>query len=213
MKLHWSPRSPFVRKVMIAARELGLADRLDLVRTVAITTQPSPTLMADNPLNKIPTLVLDDGVALFDSRVICEYLDGLGGRPALFPSAGAERWRALRRQALGDGLMDLLVVWRGERARSPELRSAPHLAAYHAKGIAALDLLEAEAGPPPEGPIDIGDISVGCALAYLDFRFADLAWPRGRPRLDAWRRAFDARPSALASRIVDDEDQPITPAP
>ena len=91
MKLHWSPRSPFVRKVMIVAHEVGLVDRLTLVRTVAATTKPHPELMRDNPLSKIPTLVLDDGTVLYDSPVICEYLDRLHAGPKLFPPERLQR--------------------------------------------------------------------------------------------------------------------------
>src|SRR5215831_13441620 len=117
MKLHWSPRSPFVRKVMIVAHERGLVDRLTCARTVAAMTTPHPELMRDNPLSKIPTLVLDDGTALYDSPVICEYLDALDGKPQLFPPDGKRRILALRRQALGDGYLDLLVLTRNERLR------------------------------------------------------------------------------------------------
>src|SRR4029077_1706880 len=106
MKLHWSPRSPFVRKVMITAHELGLVDRLNCVRTVAATTKPHAELMRDNPLSKIPTLVLDDGTVIYDSPVICEYLERRRGKPTLFPSSLSERMTALRRQALGDGFLD-----------------------------------------------------------------------------------------------------------
>src|SRR6516165_7432240 len=98
MKLHWSPRSPFVRKVMIAAHETGLVDLWTCVRTVVAMTAPNAALLPDNPLSKIPTLVLDDGSALYDSGVICEYLDALDGKPQLFPAEGAARLIALRRQ-------------------------------------------------------------------------------------------------------------------
>src|SRR5918911_4567025 len=99
LTLHWSPRSPFVRKVMVAAHELGLADRIERVRTVVrMTARPNPDLLPDNPLGKIPTLVLADGTALFDSVVICEYLDALAGGGILFPSPGRERWTTLSRQ-------------------------------------------------------------------------------------------------------------------
>jgi len=104
MKLHWSPRSPFVRKVMVAAHDIGVADRIQTVRTVAAMTKPHPDLMIDNPLSKIPTLVLDNGTVLYDSNVICEYLDHLNGGPKLFPVPFEERMTALRRQALGDGI-------------------------------------------------------------------------------------------------------------
>ena len=117
MKLHWSPRSPFVRKVMIVAHERELIDRVDCVRTVAAMTTPHAELMRDNPLSKIPTLVLDDGTALYDSPVICEYLDALDDKPQLFPLDRKPRMLALRRQALGDGFLDLLVLARNERLR------------------------------------------------------------------------------------------------
>src|SRR3954447_8711164 len=109
MRLHWSPRSPFVRKVMVTAHELGLADRIDCVRTVVRMTQLNRDLLPENPLSKIPTLVLPDGTVLIDSVVICEYLDAVAGGDILFPPAGAERWTALARHALGNGLLDILI--------------------------------------------------------------------------------------------------------
>ena len=118
MKLHWSPRSPFVRKVMVVVHELGLADRIACVRTVAATTKPHADLMQDNPLSKIPTLVLDDGTVIYDSPVICEYLDSLDGAPKLHPAEPKARLVALRRQALGDGFLDMLVLLRDERMRA-----------------------------------------------------------------------------------------------
>jgi hypothetical protein len=117
MKLHWSPRSPYVRKVMVAAHELGLADRLQTVRTVVGGTTPHAELMRENPLGKIPTLVLEDGTILYDSPVICEYLDTLHNGPKLFP-AWPERLTALRRLALGDGMLDIALAWLGERSAS-----------------------------------------------------------------------------------------------
>jgi glutathione S-transferase len=145
MKLHWSPRSPFVRKVMIVAHEVGVADRLDCVRTVAATTTPNAQLMTDNPLSKLPTLVLDDGTPLYDSPVICEYFDTLHDGPKLFPADGRERMIALRRQALGDGMLDLLVLWRNEEMRPVEHRSAVHLQSFAARRDAVLASLEREA--------------------------------------------------------------------
>ena len=123
MKLHWSPRSPFVRKVMIVAHELGLVERLDCVRTVAATTQPHELLMRDNPLSKIPTLVLADGTVIYDSPVICEYFDSLHDGPRLFPATMPERMAALRWQALGDGMLDFLLLWLSERSRAAEQQS------------------------------------------------------------------------------------------
>ncbi|MFC7540089.1 glutathione S-transferase N-terminal domain-containing protein [Siccirubricoccus deserti] len=117
MRLHWSSRSPFVRKVMVVVHERGLVDQIERVPTVVAMTKTDRALLPTNPLGKIPTLLLEDGSALYDSSVICEYLDGLGSGPRLFPADGRARITALRRQALGTGAMDMLVLWRGELAR------------------------------------------------------------------------------------------------
>ncbi len=202
MKLHWSPRSPFVRKVMIVAHERGVADRIGCVRTVAATAKPHAELMKDNPLSKIPTLILDDGAALYDSPVICEYLDALDGAPKLFPTEPKARIAALRRQALGDGFLDLLVLNRDERARAQP--SAAHLASAAARKTAVLESLEREAAALTAAPFGIGHIAIGCALSYLDFRYAEEDWRKGHPRLANWHAAFAARPSARATEPVDD---------
>lgn len=203
MKLHWSPRSPYVRKVMIAAHELGLADRIECVRSVAAMTTPNPAIMADNPLSKIPTLVLDDGMALFDSDVIVEYLDDLGGRGRLIPPPGPARWEALARSALGSGLLDALILWRNEREKPQAQQTPEWLAAFATKTQATLDRLERAASAMSARKFDVGDIAVGCALSYLDFRFADLSWRDGRAALAAWHATFQARPSARATEAVD----------
>jgi len=199
MMLHWSPRSPFVRKVMIAAHELGLADRLNLRRTVVQMAQPNPELMPDNPLSRIPTLVLDDGAALYDSGVICAFLDTLHEGRKLFPSKAPARWTALRRHALGDGMLEVLILWRNERERPEEARSQKHIAAFQAKIGKALDLLERETADLAATPIDISHIAVASALSYLDFRFADHDWRTERPQLAAWYATFSARPSMRAT--------------
>ncbi len=204
MKLHWSPRSPFVRKVMVAAHELGLADRIDPVRTVVRMTQPNADLLPDNPLSKIPTLVLADGTALFDSLVICEYLDALAGGGKLFPPSGPERWTALTRHALGNGLLDALVLWRNERDK-PEVARLPELLdSFAAKTRTTLGRLERDAPNLSNARFGIDHIAVGCCLSYLDFRFPDLQWREGRPVLAAWHEGFRARPSAQATEAVDD---------
>src|ERR1700691_2842574 len=115
MKLHWSPRSPFVRKVMVVAHERGVVDRLTCVRTVAATAKPHPDLMTDSALSKIETLILDDGTVLYDSPLICEYLDALDGAPKRFPKQPKARMTALRRQALRDGFLDIIRLLRDER--------------------------------------------------------------------------------------------------
>jgi len=202
MKLHWSPRSPFVRKVMIAAHEMGLAGRLDKVRSVAAMATPHAELMKDNPLSKIPTLVLDDGTPLFDSRVICEYLDGQHSGHKLFPASGPERFVALRRQALGDGILDFLILWRSERER--EHKSEVFIASWARRLEASLAVLEREAEALGASPFSIGHIGIGCALGYLDFRFAMHPWRPDHPKLAAWHATFNARPSVKASEVVDD---------
>lgn len=202
MKLHWSPRSPFVRKVMIAVHERGLADRVTCVRTVAATAKPHAELMKDNPLSKIPTLVLDDGTVLYDSPVVCEYLDTLGGGPKLFPTAPQARLTALRRQALGDGFLDMMVLLRDERMR--EHPSERHMASTATRKAAVLKALEQEAPALAATPFDIGHIAIGCGLSYLDFRYADEDWRQAHPKLAAWRATFAARPSVRATEPVDD---------
>jgi glutathione S-transferase len=207
MKLHWSPRSPFVRKVMVAAHEVGVADRLDCVRSVAAMTRPHPELMSDNPLSKIPTLVLDDGTVLYDSPVICEYFDTLHKGPKLFPAEPRARFTALRRQALGDGMMDFLILWRGEGDRAHQ--SEPHLSSFAVKREAVLASLEGEASALTVDAFSIGHIAIGCALSYLDFRFAAQPWRGEYPKLAAWHSGFAARPSVRATEPIDDSAAPL----
>ena len=141
MRLHWSPKSPYVRKVMICAHELGILPRLELVRSVAAMLKPNAALMVDNPLSKIPTLVREDGSTLFDSIVICEYLNDQAGG-SLFPTQGEARWQALRWHALGDGLLDVLILWRNEREREHPLLALAD--AFELKTRASLKLLAAD---------------------------------------------------------------------
>jgi glutathione S-transferase len=202
MKLHWSPRSPFVRKVMIFAHETGLVGQLHCVRTVVAMGAPNPALLPDNPLNKIPTLVLDDGTILYDSGVICEYLDSLHEGGKLFPAEGPARWAALRRQALGDGFLDFLLLWRHERERPQPLQ--PLLAAFATKYQATMRFLEQEASPLSATPFGIGHIAIGCSLSYLDFRFAHIDWRKQHAAIAAWHTAFVQRPSAKATQAVED---------
>jgi glutathione S-transferase len=202
MKLHWSPRSPFVRKVMIVVHERGLVDRIACLRTVVETARPHAELMRDNPLSKIPALVLDDGTVLYDSAVICEYLDALDGAPRLFPQDFGARMTALRREALADGFLDLLVLNRNERARAQ--LSALHLKSAAVRTAAVLDHLDREAETLSATPFDIGHIAIGCALSYLDFRYADDNWRKGHDRIADWHEVFAARASVRATHPVDD---------
>lgn len=200
MKLYWSSRSPFVRKVMVAAHETGLARRICTERVVVSAAAPNAEVMATNPLNKIPTLILDDGTALYDSRVICEYFDTLHDGPRLFPADAGARWTALRRQALGDGLMDVIVLRLGEQGRPAANQSEKHLSAYRLKIATTLDRLE---GETLEGSLTIGHIAAACALGHLDFRFAADDWRAGRPNLARWCDGFAGRPSMQATQYVD----------
>jgi glutathione S-transferase len=200
MKLHWSPKSPYVRKVMICAHELDLLRQLELVRSVAAMLKPNERLMQDNPLSKIPTLVLDNGFSLFDSAVICEYLDDLaGGR--LFPKAAADKWQALRWHAFGDGLLDALILWRNERERKVPLQ--PLIAAFELKTQACLKQLDDEAQALAGMPLSIGHIAVGCALGYLDYRFDALGWRQSAPRLAEWNDRLRKRASFQSTEPVD----------
>jgi glutathione S-transferase len=201
MKLHWSPRSPYVRKVMIAAHELGLADRLQTVRTVVAMDKPVPELMVENPLSKIPTLVTEDGTILYDSVVIMEYFDSLVGGGKLIPASGPARFVELRRHALANGFLDVLIYWRTERARETPLPSMLHT--YQTKLDAVLPALEAEIDAIAQTPVGIAQITLAVAGDYMDFRFPDLGWRDRAPRLSAWQQRFRERPSMIATPVVD----------
>jgi glutathione S-transferase len=190
MKLFYSPTSPFVRKVVACAITRGLDSRIERIRTDAHASPAA--LLTANPLSKVPALLTDDGVALFDSPLICEYLDSIGDEPPLFPHHGAHRWVALRYQALADGIMDAAVLARGESVRPQEaarLANIERQKAAVARGLAML-----EDAPPSDGLPDIGGISVACALGYLDFRYADDAWRNHHPRLAQWFAGVSALP-------------------
>lgn len=199
MKLHWSPKSPYVRKVMVAAHELGCVGDITLVRTVAAMREPNEALMRDNPLSKIPAMVLEDGSPLFDSIVICEYLnDRYTGE--LFPRQGSAKWQALRWNALADGLLDALILWRNERERTPSQQSQPLMAAFEVKVRACLGVLDAQAAELGQAGFAIGHIAVACALGYLDFRFDSLGWRGIAPQLAGWEAAAVRRPSMVATQ-------------
>ena len=193
MKLHFATASPYVRKVRVLAIETGLADSIELAKVAITPVGPDADLCADNPIGKIPTLVRDDGAALYDSRVICEYLDGLHDGSRMFPEGGEARWTALRRQALADGILDAAVNTRYETFLRPEnFRWPDWVDGQMQKMRRGLDALEAE---PLGETVDIGTISVACALGYLDFRYPDEGWRDERPKLTAWYEMFSARPS------------------
>ena len=195
MKLHYNPASPYVRKVRVLALETGLMGDIELVSVTLTPTSPDANLCSDNPIGKIPTLVREDGGALYDSRVICEYLDGLHDSARMFPNNGEARWTAVRRQALADGILDAAVGTRYETFLRPEEHRWPDWVDNQmAKVRRSLDVLESES---LVGIVDIGTISVACALGYLDFRYPDEAWRDSRPRLAAWFEEFAGRSSMV----------------
>jgi len=201
MKLHWSSRSPYVRKVMVAAHELGLADRIETVPTKVSIVAIDPAMLPRNPLGKIPALETPDQGWLYDSLVICEYLDGLAAAPKLFPAPGPARVESGRRHALGNGFLDVLLLWRTELGRTPQHQGI--LSGFEAKRAAVLSALEAEAPKLGEGPFEIGRLTIGCALSYLDFRWPDLDWRSVHPRLAAWQATVEQRPSMQATAHID----------
>ena len=200
MKLLWSSRSPFVRKVVVVAHELGIADRIELQRVNVTASATNVEVMHFNPLNKIPTLLLDDGSVMIDSPVIAEYLDETYGIGELSARDAKHRWQVKRLHALGDGIMSFNIARLGERARG-EKASEEFAAAFLAKTEATLDRLEQDTGPLE--PLSIGSIAVAVALAHLDFRFADDAWRDRRPKLAAWHAHFAERPSMQATTPQD----------
>ena len=188
MRLFYSPTSPYVRKVMAAAIAVGAEGQITKVPT---NPHESPAeLVGHNPLSKVPCLVTDDGLALFDSPVICEYLDTTFGTALLFPH-GAARWRALRFQAVGDGILDAAVPRRTEEALPADEARSATITRYKQVIGRSLDMLEAD---PPADHLDIGTVTVACALGYLDLRFAADAWREGRPKLAAWYERMAERP-------------------
>ena len=146
--------------------------------------------------------MLDDGTVIYDLPVICEYLDGLDGGPKLHPAEPKARLVALRRQALGDGFLDMLVLLRDERMRAHP--SDVHKASAAVRKAAVLNSLDREADSLAATPFGIGHIAIGCALSYLDFRYADEDWRQGHPRIASWHAAFAARPSVRATEPIDD---------
>lgn len=196
MKLRYSPTSPYVRKVMVVALETGLAERIERIPTAVAPTKLNEEVARENPLVKVPALTTDDGFVLYDSPVICEYLDTLHAGPKLFPASGRARWLALRQQALGDGILDAAILTRYEIVRPKEYQWQDWIDAQMRKvrgALAALEI-EVEAGELG-GALTIGQITVACALGYLDFRFASEEWRGRHRRLAVWFEEFSKRKS------------------
>ena len=200
MKLRHSPTSPYVRKVMVTAIETGLDGRIETVPTSV--WDPATDIAGDNPLGKVPALITDGGEVLYDSPVICEYLDSLHDGAKLFPPSGGARWTALRRQALADGILDAAVGRLLEGKRPDGERSDAWMARLATTIGRALDAFEDEADALGDAAT-IGHVAIGCALGYLDFRFADDHWRSGRPALADWYEVFAQRRSVIATMPKD----------
>lgn len=194
MKLHFSPTSPYVRKVRVVAAEKGLDERIELVPSSPWVENDLPTA---NPSGRVPTLIADDGTALFDSRVIAEYLDDMGSGAKLFPS-GPARWPILRTAALAEGILDAGVSIANERRKDKAHWSDWYIGRQKDKINRSLDVLEREAASL-SGPVDIAQIGVGVALGYIAFRSHVDDWRRGHPALTAWYEGFSKRPSMTAT--------------
>lgn len=203
MRLFWSTRSPFVRKVMMVVHELGLAERVETIRVVVHPAAPNGDVIAANPVGKIPTLVLDDGDVLYDSRVICEYLDMVHGDGRLIPPEGPERWRALIWQAMADGMMEISLGWLAERAKPDGVRDDKVVAGYRGRIMGALDRLEQDGDFLGASSPTIGHFAIASELLYLDFRFAADPWRPGRPELSRWLEEMSLRPSVALTAFAD----------
>lgn len=203
MLLHWSPRSPFVHKVMVALEETGLRPRVELTRSVVPTLDPEHAIYRDNPLGQIPTLVPDDGKALHDSLVIMFYLDELSGAEILLPRDVYKRIDTLRRHALGNGLIETMVDWVIERYIPADKQIPTRSQHYAIKLAKTLALLEADADLRNPARFDLGDIAIATALAYIDFRKLQPGWTSQYPKTAEWYAQVSQRPSMVAARLQD----------
>jgi glutathione S-transferase len=197
VKLWYSPNSPYARKCVVIAEERGLSGAMEVV---AVNPMEEGALRKDNPLSKVPALVLDDGTALYDSTVIAEYLDSIGKTgAALYPAGGKARWIALRRLSLADGMLDVLLLRRYAATKTLGMDAGDWVKRWTTATNAALDEMEKEvAGGMPQW--DIGAVGFACALGYLDLRFASEDWRKGRPKLAAWFETQAKRPSMIKSK-------------
>lgn len=192
MKLITGPASPFGRKVRVVAIELGLDARIEieLFPPDQIAARSAP----HNPLSKMPALIRDEGGPLFDSPVICEYLDSLHGGTKLFPAQGEAKWNALRLQALGDGIGEAVGALGAEKSRPAPAQHALTIESQSARIAHALDYLEARIDEL-SGQLNIGQIAVACGLGYVDFLVPALGWQNSRPQLADWFQTFSRRDS------------------
>lgn len=199
MRLYYSPTSPYVRKVMVLLHETGLLPRVEIVTGSGSPVDPGTAPLQANPLGKVPTLERDDGAAIYDSRVICRYLDDLA-QAGLYPAA-PRLWDTLTVEATAEGILDaaLLMVYE-TRLRPEAIRHAPWVEGQWAKIERALDALETRWMDHLEGPLDMAQIALGCALGYVDFRLTARNWRASHPDLAAWEAEFSDRPAMRATQ-------------
>ena len=201
LRLHGAPASPFVRMVEVALRETGLSADIERVQATGTPVAPDRATIALNPLGKIPALERDDGPALYDSRVICRYIDAMS-EVSLYPPA-PRIWETLTLEATAHGIAEAAVLMVYEaRLRPEDHRSADWVEGQWSKVARALDAIEARWMSHLAGPLDMAQIAVGCSLGYLDFRHGARDWRAGRPALAGWQAAFDARPAMIETRPV-----------
>lgn len=198
MKLWYSPASPFVRKCLIVAHEIGIIGDIEVLDAAANVVKPDHRIMESNPTGKIPTLLLDDGQVLFDSRVVCAYFDTLHGGKKLAPRSGTKRFSIMTLEALGDAIMDAAVANRYETALRPEeFQWKPWSEGQMGKVVAGIDQLEQKWMPVMGRSPNMGSIAIAAALGYLDFRYPDFNWRRGHPKLTRWFKRFSQRASFI----------------
>jgi len=193
MKLYGGASSPYVRKCRVAARELGIIDRIEEAPMPTYGADPNTPLAAMNPAVRVPTLQMDNGEYLYDSRIILRYLNETAGG-SLYPAGD---WAMQRRESQAEGMIDAALLSRGEVTRPAALQSKDFLALQARKIDNALDALEQVVGDL--GSLDAAAIGTGCGLGYLEFRFADWGWRDNHPGLAAWFKTFNTRPSMQAT--------------
>lgn len=203
MKLFYQTHSPYARKVLVAAHEMGIAHLLEVIHHETSPTRRNEEVFACNPLGKVPVLIGDDGYTLFDSNVICEYLDGIHQGQKLIPIDTKARFAALRIQALAQGIADAGIAVRWETERRPASRRwQPIAVGQMQKIIAACDFLEqiVDTDKPKGSMPHIGDVALATALSWIEFREV-YAFSAGRPRLSSWYEHMALRPSMLATPL------------
>ncbi len=202
MKLFYSPTSPYVRKVMVTAIEKGLDGQIEKLPASASPIKREGDLPKRNPLGKVPCLITDDGTALFDSPVICAYIDSLKS-PPLIPTDAKARFASMTLEALADGFLDAGILLRYEGALRPaDKRWDDWVNGQMGKIMAAIDAMETTYASQLTGPLTVGQIAAACALGWFDFRYGDVDWRKDHPKVAAFAKAMAERPSMKATMPV-----------